>query len=73
MPKKPKYYVRQSARYPDWWVVAQISNDVIIAHCPSETLSNLFVEFLNELPGKRQPRLKKKPIYQHLKKKVSSE
>jgi len=73
MPKKPKYQFKQSPRYPDWWVVEQISNSVIIAHLPSQTLAELFVEFLNGLPGKRQPKLKKKPLYPNLKKKIISE
>lgn len=73
MPKKPKFEVVQSGTFPDWWIVIQIRNRVVVAHCPSEELSRLFVEFLNKLPGKRQPSLKKKPIYPNLKRKSASE
>ena len=69
MGKKPQYYVTESKFYPDWWIVLQKSNDVVVAHVPSETIAELFTEFLNQLPGKRQPKRKRKAIYPHLKKK----
>lgn len=73
MAGKPKYYIRASYNHPEWLLVCQSSNNVVLAEVANQVIADLFLEFLNELPGKRQPHLKKKPMYPHLKKKNTSE
>ncbi len=73
MAGKPKYYIRESYNTEGWLVICQGSNNVVIAEVANQVIADLFLEFLNELPGRRQPKVKKKAIYQHLKKKNTSE
>lgn len=73
MPKKPKYYVTNSWVNPEWFIVAQISNNMTIAHIQDQATAELFTDFLNELPGKSQPKRKRKAIYPNLKRKDASE
>jgi len=70
---KPKYYVRQSFTGDEWKAICITSNNVVVADVANEVLAELFLEFLNELPGKRQPHLKKKARYPSLRKKDTSE
>lgn len=73
MAGKPKYYLRESYNQPEWLVICQGSNNVVIAEVANQVLADLFLEFLNELPGRRQPKVKEKAMYPHLKKKNTSE
>lgn len=73
MGKKPKYYVTNSWVNSEWFIVAQVSNNMIIAHIPDETIAKLFADFLNQLPGKQQPNRKRRAIYPNLSKKRGSD
>lgn len=73
MVKKPKFYVEKSWVNPEWSIVAQLSNGLVVAHIRDETIAQSFTDFLNYLPGKEQPKYKRKPIYPNLKKKKVSE
>lgn len=73
MGKKPKYYMQKSWVNQDWWIVAQLSNNLIIAHVPEEEIARIITDHFNQLPGKQQPKRKRQKIYVHLTKKGFSE
>lgn len=75
MAGNPKYYLRQSFTGEDWKAICISSNNVVVADVANEVIAELFLEFLNDLPGKRQPHLKKKARYPNLRKekKITSE
>lgn len=47
----PKYYLRKSFNYTEWWAICQTKNNVILAEVSSEELAELILEFVNSLPA----------------------
>lgn len=56
--KKPRYYLRQSFNYPEWWCICQIVNNVMICECPERPVAELILDFLNDIPGSILGRLR---------------
>lgn len=59
-PKKPRYYLRASFNYPEWWVICQIANNVMVCECPEKQVAELILDFLNDIPGSVLGRLRAK-------------
>lgn len=70
--KKPKFYLRKSFNYDDWYCICQVSNNVMVAEIPNRELAELILEFLNELPRAMVTRAKRETIYKHIKKNKQS-
>ena len=64
--RKPKFYLRKSFNYDDWYCICQVSNNVMVAEIPNQELAELILEFLNELPRSIVASAKQKAIYKHL-------
>ena len=48
-PRKKKYYVKPGW-YLDWTGIVQVSNNVVVAICPEESIAEVLCDMLNELP-----------------------
>lgn len=66
--RKPKYYLRPSFNYDDWFCICQTANNVMVAEIPEREVAELVLEFLNDLPRGLLARYKKKAAYGHNKK-----
>lgn len=73
MEKKPKYYLTECFGRADCWLICQVANNVVVGQFSSKVFAELFLEWLNSLPGKRQPRLRRKAMYPHLRKNKGSD
>ncbi len=47
--KKPRYYLRQSWNYDDWWAICQKKNNVMVCECTDKSIAELILEYLNAL------------------------
>jgi hypothetical protein len=47
--RKPKYYVKPNW-YLDWTGILQVSNNVVVAICPEQSLAEVLCDILNDLP-----------------------
>ncbi|MCB0208029.1 MAG: hypothetical protein KDJ52_01790 [Anaerolineae bacterium] len=65
---KPKYYLRRSFNYDDWFCICQVSNNVMVAEIPEKVVAELVLDFLNDLPRGMIERAKVGVIYKHIKK-----
>ena len=73
MDKKPKYFMAEAFGRPGYWVIQQVANNVVVGEFSNPVFAELFLEWLNSLPGKRQPRLRKLARYPLLRKKQGSD
>lgn len=73
MDKKPKYFMAEAFGRPGYWVIQQVANNVVVGEFSNQVFAELFLEWLNSLPTRRQPRLRKPAIYPHLRKKQGSD
>ncbi len=47
---KAKYYLRKSWNNPNWFMICQTANNVIVCDCPEKKVGELILNYLNSLP-----------------------
>jgi hypothetical protein len=59
-PRKPKFYLRKSFNYKEWFCICQTSNNVMVCECPNERIAVLILDYLNGLSYNQTGRIKTK-------------